>query len=179
MKNLIGIISFILLLVSCDSTQNVVANATDLKEIAQMVDSKNIKFIAETASPIATREMNQLSGLLPQGSTPSRIILSGGSDYFKMIGDSIAVEMAYYGTRQAGGPYESNRTGIELNAKPKEYDVKFDDKRKTYTLKYRVHDNRESYNFTLKVFGNKKAELYLNSSHRSSITYNGYVRKEE
>ena len=128
-----------------------------------------------TASPIAQREINQLTFLLPQGSSPNRILLTGGEDYFKMIGDSISVDMAYYGTRQMGGPYEFNRTGIQINVKPKLYEAKYDERKKIYRLKYRAHDNRESFNIVVKIFPSLKAEMYINTSHRTAINYNGFV----
>lgn len=159
----------------CQSTQNAVVDETKAKELAQMIESKNFKFIAETASPIAQREINQLTFLLPIGSSPNRILLTGGEDYFKMIGDSISVDMAYFGTRQMGGPYEFGRTGIHLNVKPKLYKVNYDDRKKVYRLKYRMNDERESFNVVLKIFPNKRAEMYLNTSHRTAINYNGFM----
>ena len=174
MKNFVFVVCLVLF-VGCNSTQKVVVDETKAQELAKMIESKNFKFIAETASPIATREINQLTFLLPLGSSPNRILLTGGEDYFKTIGDSISVGMAYFGTRQMGGPYESNRTGIDLNVKPKLYEVKYDEGKKIYRIKYRAHDDRESFNIVLKIFPSKKAEMYLNTSHRTAINYNGYI----
>ena len=145
------------------------------QRLTELIENKNLKFVAETASPIAQREINQLTFLLPQGSSPNRILLTGGEDYFKMIGDSISVDMAYYGTRQMGGPYEFNRTGIHLNVKPKLYEAKYDERKKIYRLKYKAHDNRESFNIVVKIFPSMKAEMYINTSHRTAINYNGFV----
>ncbi len=175
MKKVLLFFVLAVIMMSCNSTQNVVVDETKAKELAKMIENKNFKFIAETASPIATREINQLTFLLPLGSSPNRILLTGGEDYFKTIGDSISVEMAYFGTRQMGGPYESNRTGIDLNVKPKLYEVKYDERKKIYRIKYRAHDARESFNMVLKIFPSKKAELYLNTSHRTAINYNGFI----
>lgn len=174
MKKLVFIIMSVVL-IGCQTTQNVAVNENKAQELAEMIETKNLKFIADTASPIAQREINQLAFLLPQGSSPNRILLNGGEDYFKMIGDSISVDIAYFGTRQLGGPYEANRTGIKLNVKPKLYDVKYDERKKIYRLKYRAHDNRESFNFVVKIFPNHKAEMYVNTSHRTAINYNGFV----
>jgi hypothetical protein len=154
-----------------------VVDETKAKELAQMIESKNFKFIAETASPIAQREINQLTFLLPLGSSPNRILLTGGEDYFKMIGDSISVDMAYFGTRQMGGPYEFGRTGVQLNVKPKLYEANYDERKKVYRLKFRAHDKRESFNVELKIFPNKRAEMYLNTSHRTAINYNGFITR--
>ena len=175
MKNLFFLTCLVLLLIGCNSARNVVVDETKAKELAQMIESKNFKFIAQTASPIATREMNQLTFLLPIGSTANRILLNGGEDYFKTIGDSISIEMAYFGTRQMGGPYEGNRTGIDLHVKPKLYEVKYHERKKIYSIKYRAYDSRESFNMVLKIFPSKKAELYVNTSHRTAINYDGFV----
>jgi len=175
MRNSLLILVLAVTMISCNSTQNIVVEEVKEKELAKMIENKNFKFVAETASPIAQREINQLTFLLPQGSSPNRILLTGGEDYFKMMGDSIAVDMAYFGTRQMGGPYESGRTGVQLNVKPTLYEANYDERKKIYRVKYKANDKRESYNFVIKIFHNKKAQMYLSTSHRTAINYKGYV----
>ena len=176
MKNLLFAL-VILFLCGCQTTKTLVVDEKKAEQLAQWIENKNFKFVANTASPIATQDINGLAFLLPQGSSPNRIILSGGEDYLKTIGDSLAIDMAYFGTRQLGGPYEANRNGIQLNTKPRLYEVDYDEKKKVYRIKYRARDSRESFNIVLKIFPNLKAEVYINTSHRTAINYNGFVRE--
>ena len=178
MRNFV-LIGLCLVFLGCQSTQNVVADPVKEKQLKEWIDNKQIRVLANTASPIATQDMNQLSFLLPNGSTPNRIVLVGGQDFFEMKGDSIAADMAYFGTRQLGGEYNSNRGGIKFNGKYDSYKMEYDEQKKVYKLLFKINDNRESFNLVLKIFHNHRMELYVNTSHRTAINYNGFVSMED
>jgi hypothetical protein len=161
--------------VGCQSTQNVVVDPVKEKQLQEWIDNKQIRILAETASPIATQDIDQLVFLLPNGSTPNRILLTGGQDYFEMDGEYIRADLAYFGTRQLGGEYNSNRGGIKFDGKYSSFKSEYDEKKKVHKLMYKINDNRESFNVVVKIFPNYKTEMYINTSHRTAINYNGFV----
>lgn len=172
----IGIVLILLFAIGCSSTQMPIDPAKE-KELKDMIMNKEFKLLMNTASPLNTMEINQFAFMLPNGSTPNRILLTGGEDYFKMSGDSISADMAYFGTRQLGGEYNYKKGGIIFNGAYKSYKMKYDDKKKMYTLSYRINNKRESFNINVKIWPNWKCEVYINTSHRTAINYNGFVAK--
>lgn len=172
----IGIILVLLFIIGCGSTQMTVDPAKE-QELKDMIMNKEFKLLMNTASPLNTLDISQLSFMLPNGSTPSRIFLNGGEDYFKMSGDTISADMAYFGTQQLGGEYNSNKAGIIFNGAYNEYHMKYDEEKKIYTLSYKINNKRESFNINVKIWLNWKCEVYINTSHRSAINYNGFVSK--
>jgi len=179
MRAFVVVLFCIGLLSSCSTTQNVAVNEAKIKQLKEWIDAKELRVIVNTASPISTQEIGQLGFLLPNGSTPNRILLTGGNDYFQMSGENIKADLPYFGTRQLGGEYNYNRGGIKFEGKPKSYKVSYDENKKVYLLKYKINANKESFNITVKVFPNHKAEMYINTSHRTAINFNGFVRQEE
>lgn len=176
MKNLIVLCCVAVFALGCSSTQYTVDPVKE-KELKEMIDTKNFTVLMNTASPLNTLEINQLSALLPNGSTPNRIILTGGQDFFKMDGDIIKADLPYFGTRQLGGEYNYKKGGIIFDGAYKSYKIDYDEAKKIYKLRYRILHNRESFNVVVKIFANWKAEVYVNTSHRTAINYNGYVSK--
>jgi len=171
------IVVLVFAFVGCQSTQNaVVVDTAKAKQLKEWIDNKELKVYANTASPIATAEMAQLSFLFIPGSTPNRIMLTGGQDYFIMSGDSISADLPYYGVRQLGGDYNEKRGGVKFDGAYKSYKVDYNEKKGMYTLRYRIAANRESFNVVVKVFVNWRAEIYINTSHRTAINYEGVVK---
>jgi hypothetical protein len=178
MKTFLWILGCVVLLSSCSSTKGVV-DPVKAQQLKEWIDNKQLTIYAKTASPIATAEMNQLNSLLVQGSTPNHILLTGGQDYFRMSGDSIAADLPYYGVRQLGGEYNQKRGGIKFKGVYNSYKVDYNEKKQMYTLRYRINDNRESFNVVVKIFTNWKANMYINTSHRTAINYQGHIKETD
>lgn len=175
MRAFLLIVFFAGVLSSCSSAK-IVEDPIKAKQLKEWIDNKELKVYANTASPIATAEINQLSSLLVQGSTPNRILLTSGQDYFIMSGDKISADLPYYGVRQMGGEYNQKKGGIIFDGPYKSYKTDYNEKKRMYTLRYRITHNRESFNVVVKVFENLKAEIFVNTSHRTAINYSGVVR---
>lgn len=163
----------------CNSTQNMAVDSAKEKQLKEWIDNKELRIYANTASPIAQAEVMQLNALLIQGSTPNRILLTGGQDYLKISGDSISADLPYFGVRQLGGAYNPKRGGIIFDGPYKSYKVDYNEKKRMYTLRYKIHSNRESFNVVVKIFANWRADIYVNTSHRTAINYSGFVRDSE
>jgi hypothetical protein len=169
------VISLVLLFAVGCSSAKIAVDPVKAKEIKEMIDNKSFTVMMTTASPLAQAEMMQLNALLVQGSTPNRILLTSGQDYFTMSGDSISADLPYYGVRQQGGEYNMKKGGVIFDGAYKSYKVDFNEKKRMYTLRYRIAHNRESFNVVLRIFTNGKAEVFVNTSHRTAINYDGTV----
>lgn len=163
------------LLIGCSSTQQVVDPVKE-KQLKEWIENKELKLVMNTASPLLGQDLMRLSHLLPQGSTSNRILLTGGDDFFSINGDTATADLPYYGTRQLGAEISQNRVGILFDEAYKKYEVKYNEKKRFYLIKMRIHTKyRESFNITAQIFLNHKAVLTINSSHRTAISYDGRV----
>jgi hypothetical protein len=129
----------------------------------------------EWATPLATNAMNQISNanLLPMESRSGRINLMGSSSYIRTRGDSLLVYLPYYGTQQISLPPGNTNGAIQFEGVPLRYETRYNDKKDLSDISFRMKDDTEQYDVFIKVYGNKKASVYINSTHRNSIRYTG------
>ncbi|MDO6472146.1 DUF4251 domain-containing protein [Maribacter sp. 1_MG-2023] len=174
--SLILIATFIVLL-GCKSSKTAI---DDTHPIHSLVASKNIEFIAKSASPTVTRGVNAAAnrGLLPPGSNVSRIDLNGTSNYLKIFGDSVSANLPFYGERQFGGGYGS-ATGVEFNGVADNYKQDFNNDKQKYSISFQVSDKSDSYSILMEIFPNNSSSVSVNMSNRSRIQYNGTIKAIE
>lgn len=177
--NIFQLIFFSVILCSCASSkQN--TSAEDLQKLDNLVESKFFEIILDQASPSSTSSMNFMaqSGLLPYGSSVSRINLIGHSNYLRFEGDSISADLPYYGERQIGGGYNSDQS-IVFDDKPKDLVIEKNEEKNFYNIEFSINKDTESYKVNLKIYPNLKADIFVNSSHRLGINYGGRVEEIE
>ena len=162
-------------LLGCQSTENTLKNEQNGKKLKEWIEGKNLKVIANVARPLASAELSQLRFLLPIGSSTNRIWLTGGENFLKISNDTVYTDLAYFGTRQLGGEYNARRNGIQVKGKFKDYSVKYNERKNMYTIRFTYNDKKESYYFTVKLFKSLKADIYVSTSHRTPINYDGFV----
>ncbi|QOD61342.1 DUF4251 domain-containing protein [Polaribacter haliotis] len=178
----IAILSFLVIFMSCAGTKNT-ATPSEINDLKEIVNNKKIEVNFNWARP--TGGINNIRGienLLPRGSNMSNIDLMGNPNFFRINGDSIHMDLPYYGQRQISGGYNSD-SGVKFEGKPKEFSKTYNSKKNAYILKYSLNENTENYNVTLTLFSNKRSSLNINSTHRSTISYDGkwkeYVFKKK
>lgn len=179
MKKLIKL-SFILLIgfmLSCSSTSKSSYTIAKKEALDTMVNERAFEIVAQSAMPMASISLNSISnaGLLPQGSTGNRIDLTTNPNYLRIIGDSVAVYLPYYGERQIGGGYGSNNLGIEFKGKPKDFEITKNEKTQGYKMRFVFKNKGESYTMTTELFPNNNTHINVISSSRTPIGYNGRV----
>ncbi|WP_378174144.1 DUF4251 domain-containing protein [Aquimarina sp. SS2-1] len=165
------------MLIGCNSTKKTVEPTPKSEALEAMIAKKAFKIESDWMYPLATTSMNVIanSGLLPPGSTVNGISLIGNPNYIKFYGDSIAMDLPFYGERQLPGQYTRNEGGIIFSGIPDQYEVTKDEKKQQHMIKFTVKNNRESYRVTITLFPNWSSDINVNSTHRTSIRYRGTV----
>lgn len=173
-------ILFIVLIIclGCSSTQPITTEQQ--AAVDRLLEQKQFVIESDWALPLAVNSIHMLrnAGLIPPQSMPNRINLIGNPNYFKIIGDSIAVDLPFFGDRQMGGGYNSS-TSIEFEGIPKEYEVSRVDKKQKTVIKTRFNNTTESFTTVITIFDTKKVEIIIYSTHRSAIRYTGKLRQLE
>lgn len=174
------LVTFLFLLVGCASQQvDTPEMQRAYEKMKQQIENKDLEVFVNAANPLSNQDIANL-GLLPAGSTANRILLNG-DEYFKLKGDRVSVHLPFYGTQQlpmeymTGGP-----RGFQFDELPYEdYKHEFNEKKKLHTLKFKVKNDKESLTIFVKLFRNAKANIYINSSHRTAINYDGKLQLKE
>jgi len=161
------------MLCCCKSSKTIIS---DSHPIHALVSSKNIEFTATSANPMVTRSMAAIAngGLVPPGSTISRIDLTGTGNFLKIEGDSVSANLPYFGERQFGGGYGS-ATGIEFNGLPENYVQEFNTDKQKYTISFQINNSSDRYMVYVDIFPNLSSVVSVNMANRNSIQYNGRV----
>lgn len=98
MKSIVKVGAFLLLLTTfaCASSKSH-ATPEELAALDKMLSNKQFKIEAKWAQPMASQGLNSIAnaGLLPPGSTASRIDVSGSSGYLRMVGDSVKANLPF------------------------------------------------------------------------------------
>ncbi|MBQ4802204.1 DUF4251 domain-containing protein [Aquimarina sp. MMG015] len=164
-------------LIGCSSSKKTVESTAQSKVLEALIAKKSFNIQSDWMYPLATSSMNVIanSGLLPPGSTVNGISLIGNPNHIKFHGDSISMDLPFYGERQLPGQYTRNEGGIVFNGVPDRYEVTKDEKRQRHIIKFTVKNNRESYRVMVTLYPNWTSNININSSHRTSIRYRGDV----
>lgn len=165
----------IVLLYSCASTSRRSTAGPGMEALGERVSSRSYEIQATWAFPLMTQGITQVanSGLLMPGSNANRIDLMGNSNYFRVEGDSVLINLPYFGERQIGGGYGNTDVGINFEGVPLSYELKKEEKQDRFTAEIRVRDEIETLVINLFLFPSGKADINVNSTHRSSIRYTG------
>ena len=168
----------LLVLVGCGSAAKSSASASDSRALDAMVDSKHFKIDVEWANPRMTASMNSVlsSGLLPPGSMPNRINLMGNGNFLQMKGDQVIADLPYWGERQMGGGYNSNK-GIKFDGLAKDLKITKNEEKQQTMITFSISENSESYNVRLILTPNMNGTIFITSSQRNMISYWGQVKE--
>lgn len=173
-----GFIVLVLLAVlwSCGSSQKAGASAMQSQALEQMVEQKSFQIVSEWAQPMNTNAMNSIasSGLLLPGNSGSNISLIANPNYLKMMGDSVAAYLPYFGERQLSGGYGIGNA-IEFKGLPDKLEVSQNIKKETYTIVFTIKEKSEVYQVTITLFNSLASHITINSSQRNFIRYIGKV----
>ena len=179
-KNFI-LVSTLLLIFSCSSSKKTSFTAEQKDEFHKLVQSKSFKITAKWANPLATQSMNAVAnaGLLAPGNTINRIDLTGTASFLEVKGDSVSANLPYYGERQIAGAYNSSAIGIQFNGLAKDFKMSYNEKREAYEMQFLATHKTEVFNINAVLFINNAATIYVNSSQRLAINYQGTFKKQQ
>ena len=153
-------------------------DSAKIDHLHKLISDKSYEINADWAFPLMTQGLTSLAnaGLFMPGSNAARIDLIGNSNFLKVIGDSVSVSLPYFGERRMGGGYGTNDNGINFNGIPDTYSIKWDEKKNRYQIKMEVKQKTETLQFIISVFPSLKADVNVNSTHRTSIGYSGDIK---
>jgi len=137
--------------------------ANELKEykhIQTIIDSKSFEFTADWARTQKGRRIN----------------LTGNANYLRVVGTKAEADLPYFGVAQSV-PYSGN-AGINFNSDLSKYEVKKADKKKRIIIKANASKGIEKFSLTLTVYPSGNASLYISSSNRNGITYDGKLKEK-
>ncbi|MEO9501094.1 MAG: DUF4251 domain-containing protein [Nonlabens ulvanivorans] len=182
MKHITIAILVVLTLIGCKSNLNsaeIAQQNQQLEQIAVKVKQDDFQIVMNTAYPLATNAVtNVLNGILiPNGDSANRIDLSDRDDYIELGNKSVKGELSYYGERRISSGYGNQDTGIEFNGIPTNYTQFIDYKKGLVRVEYQISNQAESFDITIEIFTNRKANINVSSSHRSNIRYTGVMEQ--
>jgi hypothetical protein len=158
-----------------------VVSEAEARQTRDLIENRNYELTMTWATPLATNAMNQISNanMLPMDSRTGRINLQGTSSYIRTKGDSLEVYLPYFGTRQLSiTPGDTSGT-IQFEGLPERYEAVYNEKKQFTDISFRMKDRTEQYDVNIRVFGNRSANVSVNSTHRNSIRYTGILEVPE
>ena len=161
-----------LLFYNCKST----ATIAEIENLQKVVDEKNFEITANSATPIAFANTRGLENLLPPGSNTANINLINIQNHIKVQNDSLFIDLPYYGELQIVTGYNSD-SGIDFEGIPTTSKFEFNKNKSAYEIDYVVQLKNETLKIFITLFANKRCSFSINSSNRTSITYDWSWKK--
>lgn len=110
---------------------------------------------------------------LPMGGRSVNLTSSYG---FTIKGDSIYSHLPYYG-RAYSLPYGGG-SGLSFDKPITDYQVDYNKKDRA-TIQFSTRSDDDRYTFSVEVFSNGTASVFVQPTNRQSITYQGHLRLKE
>lgn len=157
-----------LLFYNCKST----ATIAEIENLKRVVNEKNFEITANSATPVAFANTRGLENLLPPGSNLANINLTNIQNFIKIKNDSLQIALPYYGELQIATAYNAD-AGINFEGFPTTSKFEFKEQKSTYQINYAMQLKNENINIFITLFANNRCSFAINSSNRTSITYDG------
>lgn len=130
------------------------------EEIQNLVNSKNYVFVAQTVLPIGGRIIN----------------LSSPYD-LKVLGDTVVSDLPYFG-RAFVAPINPSEGGFHFKSTDYSYNVK-ERKKGGWDITILPKDTKDVRQMFLTITEGGYASLQVTSNNRQSISYNGYIDRNQ
>lgn len=162
------------LIVAILSLFTIQANAQmDKAKVDGAVKSKSFTFVATTALPMNSTEINAVLSRMPGATNGASINLSGANYDLQLKKDSLVAYLPYYG-RSFNAPIGRDDSGFKFTST--QFTVESTPRKKGgWQVNIISKDTRESVRMSLSISPNGNASLTVNSNNKQSISYNGYL----
>jgi len=169
--SLLTIFGFLFFFQSCASQ-----GSLDPKTVDNLIDSQEFTFYAQRANPTNYDVINVLNSL--PNSTATRVLNLNGEYTIDVSKNTLDVVLPYFG--RMFNPTYGGASDNSYRFTSKDFTVtKTQNKKGTWTLKFKPKDARNVDELNIEVFKNGKAFVSVRSSDRQPITYDGYISKTE
>ncbi|MFT7084049.1 MAG: hypothetical protein ACJAT0_002546 [Nonlabens sp.] len=178
MKFITYFLLLVLLLVfsSCKSSFTE-EDRTKLITLQNQIKEQSFEFKANAVIPFNTQALNSVANdlLIRTGNSTARIHVQG-DNYTLKIGEKQAVfALPFYGERRIGGGY-TNDTGFNFTAVIKDLTSTMNEKKGYISYEFRANNKTETLDIELQFYSPNTVKLSINSSHRTSMKYDGYIK---
>ncbi|MES2650821.1 MAG: DUF4251 domain-containing protein [Bacteroidota bacterium] len=146
---------------------------TDKATTKRIVEAKHFTFIASTAMPMNSTEINNILSRMPGANGGGAINLNGENYDVRITADSLVAYLPYYG-RSFSAPIGRDESGYKFTSTKFSYESKLR-KKGGWQISINPKDTKESVRMNLTITENGYATLIISSNNKQSITYNGYL----
>ena len=152
----------VIVLTACGGT-NTQERDANYRSLQEVVSSKKFKIENQWAYPNGGGNIN----------------LIGNPNSIKLINDSIDIYLPYFGVRQSGGTYNGAEGGIKYKGPVKNLKIEENNRKGEIKINFEARQNSEDLDFFMTLYPNKKVRTYVILSQRTTISYDGVLKKIE
>jgi hypothetical protein len=146
---------------------------TDKATTQRIVEAKNFIFIASSALPMNSTEINNILSKMPGANGGGNINLVSGNYDVRVTPDSLLVELPYYG-RSFSAPIGRDYAGYKFTSTKFTYERSVP-KKGGWQIALTPQDVKEGVRMYFTISTNGYASLTVSSNNKQSISYNGYL----
>ncbi|SFH30038.1 DUF4251 domain-containing protein [Pedobacter insulae] len=146
---------------------------TDKETTKRIIEAKDFVFIASSAIPMNSAEINNILSRMPGGNGGGTISLTGGNYDVRITPDSLVAYLPYYG-RAFSAPMDRNESGFKFTSTKFSYQ-NVTRKKGGWQITINPKDTKENIRMNFSVSQNGYASLVVSSNNKQSINYNGYL----
>lgn len=148
---------------------------TDAATTQKIVEAKKFTFIATTAIPMNTQEVNQVMSETSGGGQRGPIELTRGMYTLKINGDSTIAYLPYYG--RAYQASMNSDGGVKFSSGKADFNSSRN-KKGVWSIKISPKDITEGYQLQLTITKDGSSSLWLNSNNKQGIRFEGYLKEQ-
>ncbi|MCM8570107.1 DUF4251 domain-containing protein [Gramella jeungdoensis] len=159
----IFIVSFTLIaiMVACGGTSST-GQVHNYDELQNLISSRDFQIENDWANPSGGGNIN----------------LIGNPNFIRFSGDSVEVYLPYFGVRHAGAGY-GREGGIKYKGPAEDFNISENAEKKNIEVDFEGKQGGENLEFHIKLFANGSSFTSVNTSQRSTISYQGTVSRVE
>ncbi|HTM99831.1 MAG TPA: DUF4251 domain-containing protein [Pedobacter sp.] len=146
---------------------------TDPATTKRIVEAKQFVFVASTAMPMNSNEINSVLSRMPGASGGGTINLTGSNYDVRITPDSLISYLPYYG-RAFSAPMNRDDNGFKFTSTKFSFESTAR-KKGGWQININPKDTRESVRMSFTISENGYASLVVSSNNKQSISYNGYL----
>ena len=146
---------------------------TDKATTQRIVANKNFTFVASSAMPMNSAEINNILSRMPGANGGGNINLSGSNYDVRISPDSLIADLPYYG-RSFSAPIDRDNAGYKFTSTKFSYENSTR-KKGGWMITINPKDTKDGIRMNFNIMVNGYASLTVSSNTKQSITYNGYL----
>ncbi len=148
-----------IVILACGSSRNT-GTVKNFEELRNLVNSGEFVIESEWVNPI--------------GGSP--VYVTPGSNFIRFKDEKVEIFLQYFGVRHSGSGYGGNG-GINYEGPVKELRINEEIDKNRMKLYFRGKHEGEDLQFFITLYSNGNANISVNSSQRSSISYQGDITR--